>query len=255
MRRPRRLSRPARSERRRSRGDTPWGSRSRRGTVRRRPSAVTTTTTRLRLRPWKKSKRPDSNVPVSLAGARRIAVVVGEAQPPGRNHSSGRVRSASTCTARPRPGGPRGADPVWMGDSLAGRRPGPMGRAPAPLDCPGRPCPLDCRAAPAPLDCPAAPARWAAPPTLPRWAAPPPCPYWTAPPPLPLLDCRSRVRRSSTASLDPHSGDGDEWGCVRAAATPYLDRWSSRVGGSPGFVDWQSGAAPPRGRRRLPSRG
>ncbi len=64
MRRPRRLSRPARSERIRSRGDTPWGSRSRRGTLTRRPSAVTTTAMRLRLRPWKKSKRPDSNQPV-----------------------------------------------------------------------------------------------------------------------------------------------------------------------------------------------
>ena len=63
MRRPRRPSRPARSERRRSRGDTPWGSRSRRGTFTRRPSAVTTTATRLRLRPWKKSKRPGSKWP------------------------------------------------------------------------------------------------------------------------------------------------------------------------------------------------
>ena len=63
MRRPRRLSSPSSRERRRSRRDTPWGARSRRGTLTRRPSAVTTTATVLRLRPWKKSKRPDSSKP------------------------------------------------------------------------------------------------------------------------------------------------------------------------------------------------
>ena len=73
MRRPRRLSRPARSERRSARGVTSWGSRSRRGTVTRRPSAVTTTATRLRLRPWKKSKRPDSCGPSAATGSRSVA--------------------------------------------------------------------------------------------------------------------------------------------------------------------------------------
>ena len=85
MRRPRRLSRPARSERIRSRGDTPWGSRSRRGTLTRRPSAVTTTAMRLRLRPWKKSKRPDSNRARPVTGVRSVAAHARGTQPPNRN--------------------------------------------------------------------------------------------------------------------------------------------------------------------------
>jgi len=64
MRRPRRLSSPSSRERRRSRRDPPCGARSRRGTLTRRPSDVTTTAMALRLRRWKKSKRPDSSKPV-----------------------------------------------------------------------------------------------------------------------------------------------------------------------------------------------
>ena len=65
MRSPSRPSRPARSERRRSSSAELWPSRSRRGTVTRRPSDVTTTATARRSRPWKKSKRPGSCLPAN----------------------------------------------------------------------------------------------------------------------------------------------------------------------------------------------
>jgi hypothetical protein len=119
MRRPRRLSRPARSERRSSRGDTPWGSRSRRGTWIRRPSAVTTTATRLRLRPWKKSKRPDSLVARHAAGSMYRQAVA------RRNHRTATMHSPwpeSGCRRNRGPPvahSPQGADlrglpvPTW----------------------------------------------------------------------------------------------------------------------------------------------
>lgn len=94
MRRPRRPSRPRRSEWRRSRGDTPsW--RSRDGTVTRRPSVVTTTATARRSR---FSKRPNAATPARppCGGSGECSRISGMVQ---------RQDGATTPTATLRPGG------------------------------------------------------------------------------------------------------------------------------------------------------
>jgi len=97
MRRPRRPSRPRRSVRRRSRGDTPWRRRSL-GTSTRRPSVVTATRMARRSRFREKPKRPDSCYP-----------------PCGRSaQSSGwGVRGATTPTATFVRGGRSGHGRRW----------------------------------------------------------------------------------------------------------------------------------------------
>ena len=80
MRRPRRPSSPARSERSRVEKGYVAGGRSRTGTVTRRPSVVTTTATALRWRSPKKPKRPTPDVP-PVAGARSLDGPDAVAQP------------------------------------------------------------------------------------------------------------------------------------------------------------------------------
>ena len=94
MRRPRRPSSPARSERSESRRDTWPVGRSLIGTVTRRPSVVTTTATR-----WRSPKKPKRLTPIGppVAGARSLDAATVIAQPP--------VPGPSSRSAAPRPAG------------------------------------------------------------------------------------------------------------------------------------------------------